>query len=602
MQRSPERGLLETPAKGTPIIWGEPMIEGVIAEETVLYVNPPLFKKKYYESSGTDNDRHYILTKKYANKHAITQDSHHLIPSRHVLKKGSKILYREAVVPNPHDATMSISPYALEVTTFEPKVDDDHDLPESGRGIEVKLRGFVFKNNVKVTKAEYYREADIKNASIFPKEEQAIDRTAVYQSVFGDCYLLSTILSILSATGGDDFFKKMMRQNKETGLVYVKLFNPANNKPEYVVVKNSLFCEEQDDTTRHKQLWIHMLEKAYAGYGLSLNPETKSISFHHSSFRAIYGSGGKTEVAFQILTGQSAQSFLTEETIEEDTQPFSVELAALCYKFVATTDQASRMATGTEMLAYFKTHPEVASLFNNSILALYDYGKLLKYLVENRPEKYAELTGILSQLDELSTNAKLEDINTLIDFLKALRNDLTLQPKPNDNDKILPLLESFTAKTLAYLRNSKHYVNDESTGEYSFALLEVFHVIRDKLQLNCLMTASTLSDFPEPVPGLRSKHAYALLDVKTTDINGQLMHFIKLRNPWGIIGRVYTWDKDQATPAEDTHSPEFWLELNDFAKYFYKYTICNPVPGLTLDNTLVQQVSPHSTQSMGKKQ
>ena len=84
---------------------------------------------------------------------------------------------------------------------------------------------------------------------------------------------------------------------------------------------------------QHQQLWIHMLEKAYAGYGMSL--EGNVFFYHHSSFRAIYGSGGISQAAFQILTGQKANLFALDTVDQDDLQPFSDDFmmhAMLCAK------------------------------------------------------------------------------------------------------------------------------------------------------------------------------------------------------------------------------------------------------------------------------
>lgn len=54
-----------------------------------------------------------------------------------------------------------------------------------------------------------------------------------------------------------------------------------------------------------------MLEKAYAGFAYrhptEKEDENKKAIFLHPSFRAMYGNGGRSELAFTILFGQSAQ-------------------------------------------------------------------------------------------------------------------------------------------------------------------------------------------------------------------------------------------------------------------------------------------------------
>ena len=122
----------------------------------------------------------------------------------------------------------------LRLQLFEQK-DAENDLPESGRGVEIKQRGYLFKTHVQLTKEEYYYKT---KDSIFPDK---LSTSAVKQTVLGDCFLLSAVVSILSATGCEYFFRSMMRQNKETGLTYVRVYNPNTNKPVCLVVRNDIF-------------------------------------------------------------------------------------------------------------------------------------------------------------------------------------------------------------------------------------------------------------------------------------------------------------------------------------------------------------------------
>lgn len=566
-----QMGLLPSIPKGTRVIWAEPMILGKVCENTVIYVNPPLYKQKEYIHQISGSTSYLTLTEKAAEKHGKEKDEHSLIPSRHSLEKGTEVLYRKAAVPHPDDKSMSISPFAVEIATFESK-HDDNGLPESGRGVEIKQRGFLFKTAIKESKKEYYIKS---NEYLFPAD-QNINNTVIKQTVFGDCYLLSTIMCILSTTGGDAFIKKMMRHNPATGLVYMRLYNPISKQPEYIAITDQIFCEGNKETMQHKQLWVHMLEKAYAGYGLAM--QEQEIKFHHSSFHAIYGSGGQAQLAFQIITGQEAKSYTIQETFSEDEdQPFTHELVTLAY-FTAV-DSAKK---DTAKMLY-DSHAQVRSLFNNDISSMYRFGETVKFLTESQPEEYASFLELISQLESLDNKATLADINQLTDFLIELKNNL---PK-NSNEK--NNIELFISLVFNYITNSNYYSHDPFDGQYSITLLNHFNLIRDKLITNHLITAGTVEDLPKTIPGLRKNHSYAILDVKTIQVNGKDHHFIKLRNPWGRVGRVYEWGNDNVIAKENKDAAEFWLELNDFSNYFKRYQVCNPIPGLTQDNTLVQQ-------------
>src|SRR5579862_9828466 len=106
---SPESGLLDS--KGLELIWAEPMIVGLINKDTVLYFNPPLFAKNEYTQTQDHDQTFFVLNKQIADQKFILQDSHKLMPSAHILKNGTKILYRDAVVRDPVTNTISISPH-----------------------------------------------------------------------------------------------------------------------------------------------------------------------------------------------------------------------------------------------------------------------------------------------------------------------------------------------------------------------------------------------------------------------------------------------------------------------------------------------------------
>ena len=575
---SPESGLLDS--KGLELIWAEPMIVGLINKDTVLYFNPPLFAKNEYTQTQDHDQTFFVLNKQIADQKFILQDSHKLMPSAHILKNGTKILYRDAVVRDPVTNTISISPHAVEVAIYEPKKSEESDLPEAGRDVNIIRRGYLFKKHVKETSEEYYLKT---NEYIFPAN-QKLSTTAVNQTIFGDCFLLSTLMSLLAAGGCEKYFRAMMHQNKDSGLVYVKLFNPKKHTPVCLVVRDSIFCEGKDTTMQHEQLWIHMLEKAYAGYGMKLDND--GIVYSHASFHAIYGPGGHAEVAFQILTGKNANSINIDPIDENEQQPFTTELLTVVMQYALNKNSPTSgifKSCAKSMGNFYEKHEQVQLLFQKQFLNLIHLANIITCLTEKFPEKYAELITLFDTLTKLEQRAQLDDIQKLICFFEGLKINFA---NSNVESKDIKSLDIFINCATQYIHHSHIYSLDANRGAYSNTAFGHFKTIAQALLNNQTITAATLAEFPEKVPGLRANHAYAVLDVKQENINGTDHYFIKMRNPWGHVGRVYTWDSSKISSQENKAYAEFWLELNDFYRYFKSYKIGEPVPGLILENAL----------------
>lgn len=80
--------------------------------------------------------------------------------------------------------------------------------------------------------------------------------------------------------------------------------------------------------------------------------------------------------------------------------------------------------------------------------------------------------------------------------------------------------------------------------------------------------------------GLRSRHAYSLLDVR--DIDGHRL--LQLRNPWGHYVWTGDWSDNSSKWTEDLryelmpngppHDGTFWISFSDVLKYFDCIDIC----------------------------
>lgn len=82
----------------------------------------------------------------------------------------------------------------------------------------------------------------------------------IHQAHFGDCFLLSALLSILSREGGGAFINSLFRQDGNN--VVVTLYDYKDCKPVECQISLSEFYEADKLSVRYKQPWVHALEKA----------------------------------------------------------------------------------------------------------------------------------------------------------------------------------------------------------------------------------------------------------------------------------------------------------------------------------------------------
>ncbi len=564
-------------------IWAEPAILGIVKRDIRLLKNVPLLQQSSYEVDLEKDISGQITTYKPINKEHLSIQAlhkHTLIEDTREIKKGTQVLMRPVIVPSPLTREMVMNPFAYEIAIFNKK-EAQNNLPESGRGVEVVATGFAFTEDLKQDKGEYYRNT---SEDLFPQEKNT-EISDIHQTVFADCFLLSVIGSILAAEN-DDFFKRSMSQRNSHSIV--RFYHPETKKMDYLIVLNKVFCEEKDNTVAHKALWIHVLEKAYAGYAYKL--ENDNVTFMHPSFRVIYGKGGNSAFAFRILTGQDAYNYATSSNRDESIHPWNAVACAdaiTCARFYSMGLTEDELASKLKLFKDSFHSPPVKTCFK-TFDNFRAWGKYLSHLQNDNNELYERIMHLISKMDELQERmtqyqalelpALLEEFNApdeLIDLIRCyiLNPELTTTGIPIYQYSGVAGDGAYTAKQLALVDHIKHL-----------------------LATNHCMTASTLEKYSLPVPGLRNNHCYSLLDAKEALIEGKTHYFIRLRNPWGEVGRVYLWNQQNNVNfiQEEKAYGEFWLELSDFTRYFVKYTACDPIPGLKLTHTLIQQDIPEA--------
>ncbi len=201
----------------------------------------------------------------------------------------------------------------------------------------------------------------------------------------------------------------------------------------------------------------------------------------------------------------------------------------------------------------------------------------------------SSLGGVLKTFNSMAKLSAYVSTPENADHLKQL--DSNIKSK-SDADKFIQQLNNIpgfpselSEKFCNHIKNN--FIADSGSNQYSTHALLIYQDICFQLKRDKrLVVASTLQPNPryktdqsikDPQTelfkslGLIEGHAYGVIDL----VEEKGLKFLILRNPWGNTGRVY---KDilhpelKATNEEILSAGTFKIELNEFVKYFAKYT------------------------------
>ncbi len=207
--------------------------------------------------------------------------------------------FAENVVKGVQNAARSVN----YVEPFERVVQGARDLYI---GVEKSLRGPAAEPDLRTKVKSEYRDT---NGQLFvrgPGDANEIDPNDIDQNKLGDCYLLASLAAVAKAN--PDAIRRMIRDNGD-GTYTVTLnvrrlpWEPGKGEFKQVDVKVTdqlafldgrlAFAGPADGTTEKPELWVALIEKAYASY--------------YGRFAHI--EGGFPAHAMEVITGAPSRAF-----------------------------------------------------------------------------------------------------------------------------------------------------------------------------------------------------------------------------------------------------------------------------------------------------
>uniref|UniRef100_A0A8C8S4X7 Calpain catalytic domain-containing protein n=1 Tax=Pelusios castaneus TaxID=367368 RepID=A0A8C8S4X7_9SAUR len=185
------------------------------------------------------------------------------------------------------------------------------------------------------------------------------------------------------------------------------------------------------------------------------------------------------------------------------------------------------------------------------------------------------------------------------DRLPVKNGELVFVRSPERDEFWMPLLEKAYAKLNgSYEAMKGGYMNEafvDFTGgvgeSYQLKMPnpELLKIIRTAVQRRSLMGAYINVSEQRISPGLVKGHAYSVTSV--LDHRGKKLKLLRLRNPWGQVEWNGRWSDYSPLWTElgpqirerlqvRKEDGEFWMQMDDFLRYFDALEICSLTPDL----------------------
>lgn len=595
-------------------IYVEPAIKWKVRQKSYFYEKAPLSRKDDYEDDEIAEESEiapeYKVTLITRTKKNSNQATENLVAFSQ-LDANTNVLVRPFEYEDPDDNNRKkIHPYLKQVATYKSVGSKDPNLPESGSEIEVQHLGYMYDSDLEPGDETFEERVSGEEEKLFPHRPCLDD---IKQAGMGDCFFLSSLQAILAkGEEGVKFIENMMVDQGD-GTVLVRLFDPRTGAPVFVKVRKSVHCKNGHEEINHEALWVHILEKAYAGFAFKeFSSKEKHQSFandpfiiSHSSLLGMYGGGGQELVALRVLTGETANR-IPFNNKSETANPLGYDSQQILFAKMNKL-LAAEIMTSTVLLQQMD---DLAKDPNN-----YEHMEKIALAVAKIEEskldwldKYVQKTGCYNALAKDRELTKrwgvyifivsfffpnaakaLSDLNKFQlhqrdEILAAIAKLKNLVPPPPD--ELIDLFAEYVNEQKEVDGKMCYNVHGAAlSGEYTHSEYKLFNELKAAHDAGHCLTAATLTKF-DGILGLRNKHAYTITDVFTKNVSGHDIMFVRLRNPWGKVGRVYD---ENGIPQEDRAAAEFDLDIRDFVSYYNNYTVGSILPANDLNNKVTAE-------------
>lgn len=432
----------------------------------------------------------------------------------------------------------------------------------------------------------YSDNYDVSDQPLFAKEPSVDD---IEQRLLGDCYLQAALVSLVQQD--PQTIKSCMRDNGN-GTVTVRFFQKDNQTdtmvPKYVTVKKTIPKSLGMDTFSANNLWVQMIEKAYAASGLhnisedtyleaekknhigENNPEARE-KFREEYKRSYSGiESGSSSEFLEILTGKTH----IDKEIHSTTITTLCQVASYYYlqQALITSKDSSQFAANINTL-----HTTFTCYLSSIMMQVMDSSAK-----KVKPSKYiANPNHVTIEDVEYILEHTFSNDTWLADSQKKLLNAIPKEEQESllkdYKKRLIHLLEAHEFKDIPQIDHAGIIERNEH-GVYSNSMIDLYNEIQEALKAGKTVCCGT-KDFDgrqsgrngeTEANGMVGNHAYTILGCE--ERHGH--KFIRLRNPWntGVLEYVKITEPDGTvhfTSSQRKHlitkdTGIFLLELADF--------------------------------------
>ncbi len=364
----------------------------------------------------------------------------------------------------------------------------------------------------------YSSNSDASDLPLFAKEPTVDD---IQQRLLGDCYLQAALISMVQQD--PQAIKSCMRDNGN-GTVTVRFFqkDAAGQAmiPRYVTVKKTVPKSLGLDTFSANNLWVQMIQKAYAASGLHDSDTPEGAQRTYSDIE-----GGNSHTFLTALTGKEYISKDVSQSTVKDLKNF---LGSTNFQ-----DQLSSQDEDTEVNIKMITFH---SIFNIYFSRLGPKGVQSKYIADYPRITIEDIECVLEHTFSKDTWIP-EDCKAMMEGLQVTEEFLSKY-----KSRLVNLLENYKSDKGVQIEHAG-ITERNGQGIYSQNMLTLYDDIQGALKGGKPLCCGTRElrgsqkglNGETEANGIVGEHAYAILGCEEHDGH----KFIRMRNPWNTGVKEY---------------------------------------------------------------